>query len=103
MTDSGPVLSAMEAELRERAMKLASVIDAAVQAPGAAAMPLSRGIQALSALGFGSRCGRARHIVMFVLMARVQGARCIHFDQISVDRGHHPAHQAARQHCHLHH
>ena len=54
-TESGPVLSAMEAELRERGMKLASVIDAAVQAHGAAAMPLARGIQALSALGFGSR------------------------------------------------
>ena len=71
MTDSGPVLSAMEAELRERAMKLASVIDTAVQAPGAAAMPLARGIQALAALGFGSRCDRVRHVVVLFLMARV--------------------------------
>ncbi len=59
VTESGPILSSMEAELRERAMRLAGIIVAAVQERGGAAMPLLRGIQALIALGFSSRARSA--------------------------------------------
>ncbi len=59
MTENGPALSSMEAELRERAMKIAGIIVAAVQEQGGAAMPLLRGVRALSALGFNSRARAA--------------------------------------------
>ncbi len=59
VTESGPQLSAMEAELRERAIRLAGIIVAAVQEQGGAAMPLHRGIQALVGLGFSSRARAA--------------------------------------------
>jgi hypothetical protein len=115
----------MEAELRERAMKLSrcdfvasnttlcccryrkvysfftSIIVAAVQEHGGAAMPLLRGIQALNALGCSSRCwtfGFNASEVRNTLLTVSQSESSVHINQIDVDRVSLAAHSTPKQH-----